>query len=736
MTDQSTSPRGDALQEMEAALERHRREQAAADAVANPPAPPQERRKFGLRYSGLRLPFNPWFMFDRRHPVVRRVTIGIAGSVAVLLIITGAVLWRLASGPISLDMATPWLTAAVEQNFGSRYRIQVGGTQLERDENGRTALRLRDIVVRDASGAVVASAPKAEVGIAGSSLLMGNPRAESFRLVDANLVVHIEEDGRVNVFAGGERPLATIAPVGVEPPRTQSTPSRFSLQAVAQRSLAANVAAIMAWIDGLGGLGHDGKSLDVIGFDGKNLTEIGISNGSLTVHDRRDGLEWSFRQLTASLIRPASGGVTLSMLSESQDKPWMLNAALTPRRDGNRHFQLQARKVPFGNLFALHMIESGLRSDMVVSAAMEAGLGPEGAPQFVRGSVLVENGEIGFLGQPEHRIPIGAAEFGVDWDISRGTLRLPFKINSGATRISLRAEFAAPGRTGSNWQFAVGGGLIVFDPLPSGDEDGLTLKRVLVRGTIDPVRQRVTFDHGDFGTKDFGGRDLNDVSIALSGSFDFGGEPRLALGIAGNQMPVAALKRLWPVFIAPKVRDWLVQSTISGTVERVEIAANMTVAAMQPGGPPIPDEALSIDIAIKNMVMRPVDGLPPLREADLNARVTGRSATVTIGKSIVDVSPGRRLNLTNGVFEVPDTHPTEPPARVRFRLEAPVPAVAELVALDRLKDFSGAPFDPAQTRGAVSAQVNLSMPLRSDLPKGSTAYKRPGGTNQGGQYEF
>ena len=190
---------------------------------------------------------------------------------------------------------------------------------------------------------------------------------------------------------------------------------------------------------------------------------------------------------------------------------------------------------------------------------------------------------------------------------------MPFKINSGATRISLRAEFAAPGPSGSNWQFAVGGGLIVLDPLPAGEDDGLLLKRVLVRGTIDPVRQRVTFDQGDFGTKEFGGRDLNDVSIALSGSFDFGGEPRLALGIAGNQMPVAALKRLWPVFIAPKVRDWVVQHIISGTVERVEIAANMTVAAMQPTGPPVPDDGLSIDIAVKNVMMRPVEGLPPIK---------------------------------------------------------------------------------------------------------------------------
>ena len=124
----------------------------------------------------------------------------------------GALWWRLASGPIMLDLFTPWLTSAIEQNLGSRYRVAVGGTQLERDEQGRTALRLRDIVLRDASGATVAVAPKAEVGISGTSLLFASPRAESFRLVDANMTIRIDPDGQINVLVGGERPFVTIAP--------------------------------------------------------------------------------------------------------------------------------------------------------------------------------------------------------------------------------------------------------------------------------------------------------------------------------------------------------------------------------------------------------------------------------------------------------------------------------------------------------------------------------------------
>ena len=61
------------------------------------------------------------------------------GRVAVVLLIGGGALWwRLGSGPIMLDLATPWLISAIEQNLGSRYRVQVGGTQLERDAQGHT----------------------------------------------------------------------------------------------------------------------------------------------------------------------------------------------------------------------------------------------------------------------------------------------------------------------------------------------------------------------------------------------------------------------------------------------------------------------------------------------------------------------------------------------------------------------------------------------------------------------
>ncbi len=73
-------------------------------------------------------------------------------------------LWlRLGAGPINLDIITPILASAIEQNVGRDHTVEVGGTQIERAGRIRIAVRLRDVVVRDQNKAIVATAPKAEV---------------------------------------------------------------------------------------------------------------------------------------------------------------------------------------------------------------------------------------------------------------------------------------------------------------------------------------------------------------------------------------------------------------------------------------------------------------------------------------------------------------------------------------------------------------------------------------------
>ena len=159
-------------------------------------------------------------LLARHRRLIRRVGIGSGILAGVLILALGGLWWRLSSGPIQLDAFTPMACGAIADNFGSRERVEVGGTQIERTENGGAAVRVRDIVVRDPDGTVVARAPKAEIRVSGMSLLSGHMRAESLNLVGAELAVHIEQNGAVTVFASGAdtRPLATAAvPVAAAP---------------------------------------------------------------------------------------------------------------------------------------------------------------------------------------------------------------------------------------------------------------------------------------------------------------------------------------------------------------------------------------------------------------------------------------------------------------------------------------------------------------------------------------
>ena len=139
---------------------------------------------------------------------VKRLAIVIAVLAVIFTGCFGGLWWRLGAGPINLDVATPWLAAAIEDNIGHGNTVEVGGTQIERAGRIRIAVRIRDIVVRDRDQVVVATAPKAEVKLSGTALLMGRLRAESLNLVDAELAVRITPDGQVTVSAGDNRQAA------------------------------------------------------------------------------------------------------------------------------------------------------------------------------------------------------------------------------------------------------------------------------------------------------------------------------------------------------------------------------------------------------------------------------------------------------------------------------------------------------------------------------------------------
>ena len=652
-------------------------------------------------------PIRNFHIESRRSPIARRCAIG-TGVVAVAALASGGIVWwQLSSGPVSINFATSWLTAAIEQRLGGQHRIEVGGTMLERDEVGRSALRLRDIVVRDAQGTVVASAPKAEVGVAGFSLT-GQVQTDRLSLIGAEMALRIGTDGQIDILAGAGKPALDI------PPTVTSSIATAAMAAPADGSrglppievAGSPLAAMLGWID----------RLDSLGLDGGTLSEIGLKDCTLAVEDQRNGKRWTFEHINLSLTRPAAGGVAFAVNSTGAGGLWSLTATVTPKPDGRRTIETVVRDVsPKDLMLALRISDQHFSADVPLSAVLRAEIERDGTLQSMEGRILAGNGYFGSRDDTESRIHIDEAQLDLRWNAATRQLQMPLNAQSGASRINVVVELDVPSAPNAPWTFAIPRGILAFASADRTREAPLIIDRVSVRARIDPVKRTFEIEQADLGGMSGG--------VALSGSIDYASaDPRLVLGVAGTRMTISAFKRLWPALVTPRLRTWVVDRISGGNVEKVVIATNAPLSTFEPGGPPLPDDGLSVDLVTTGSTLRLVDGLPALRDADLTTHVQGRTATVRVGRATMDLPSGRKLTMTNGVFEIPDTHPKPSPARTRFRAEGTAEAAAELIAMERLRDASSVVLDPSTTKGNFVAQVALDYALTGTLTKENLNY--------------
>ena len=652
---------------------------------------------------------------------VKRLAVVIAVLMVIFAGCFGGLWWRLGAGPINLEMATPWLAAAIEDNIGHGNTVEVGGTQIERAGRIRIAVRIRDIIVRDRDHAIVASAPKAEVKLSGTALLMGRLRAESLNLVDAELAVRITPDGYVTVSTGDNaRPLATgvaskrqvggTAPTPGQsaatiPDSPVSPPSPGAQSGTTPKPPDNTANGLLAGLDWL-------DSLSLTGLDGQNLNEIGLKNGNLVVDDQQRGNKWNFENISLSLRRPSGGGVALSV-GEEGSHAWSLRVVVGPPANGVRSVDIHADKVSTTNiLLALRLKGLTHSADLPLTGDLKGELGRDGLPTYFRGKITAGAGNIIDSDTPDYPMAVDSAEVNVEWDSGRRVLVAPFKIISGPNRITLLAHLEPPNDSITDWQLGFSGGTIVLAGIDG--EPPLIFNRIAIGLRFDTDKRRVLLTQADISN--------GEIGIAGTGSIDYSAEPRLTLGFAGTPMSASALKRIWPTLIVPEVREWVIERVERGSLQRLEVGVNSPVRNLSRRGPPIPDDGLAVNIVASGVTLRPVDELPLVRDADLKAHVTGRTATVTIGQAVSDTPTGRKLNITDFVFEVPDLAPKPAPARVKFRIDGPVPAAAEILASDRLSEFSGTLIDPNSSKGTVSAVVTLGLPIKRELTKADTTY--------------
>jgi hypothetical protein len=621
----------------------------------------------------------------------------IAIVAGVVIICAALVVGLVFRGSIPAGMAGPWITQVLEEKLGPGHRVEIGETWFETDAMGASLLRVRDLVIRGPENAVVASAPSAEVQLEGG-LFSGSYRARRIDLVNAEMTVQVDAGGQVAVFAGRDsRPTKPLSrPAAVVPPASDAVPAPAEPFRFAE---------LVTWLDGL----------ERKGLDGIALTEVGLKRGTLIVDSARSGRRWTFRNIDSRLERKA-GGISFSISSGDPVGRWSITATVGAAPDGARAVDLVVDRLsPRDILLALGLDGIDFHAETPLSGILRAQIAADGRLIAAVMRLSAASGEVGKNTQVEGRFKLDEAQLQVRFDAERRAVIIdPLAFAVGSNQIVIQAMIEAPRDDSPNWPITVTQGRVV---LSTGDlaAPPLVIERVSARAVYDPIAQKLIVERGELSGPTAG--------LAFSGSISTGGKaPALSLGIAGTRMSASAFMRLWPALVAPAQRTWIMNRVDGGVVDRVLVAIGVPLDIIGRPEADLPDAAARVEIAASAAQYRPVVGLPAVRDATLGVTITGRTTRVRMERGVMDTPSGKHVTLRDGTLEVPDMRQPAPKGTIRFKLEGAADAVAEIVAMEPLRDVVGFTFDPATTKGSVTGSVRLDLPFKTDLRKEELDY--------------
>ena len=623
----------------------------------------------------------------------------IAIVAGVVIICAALVVGLVFRGSIPAGMAGPWIIQVLEEKLGPGHHVEIGETWFETDATGASLLRVRDLVIRGPENAVVASAPSAEVQIEGG-LFSGSYRARRIDLVNAEMTVQIDAGGHVAVFAGRDSRPTTPRPrpATVAPPPTDAGPAPASAEPF-------RFPELVAWLDGLQRKGLDGIA----------LTEVGLKRGTLIVDSVRSGRRLTFRNIDSRLERKG-GGVSFSISSGDPVGRWSITATVGEAADGTRAVDLVLdRLAPRDILLALGLDGVDFHAETPLSGILRAQIAADGRLTAAVMRLNAAPGEVGKNTRVEGRFKLDEAQMQVRFDPERRALIVdPLAFAAGSNRILIQAVIEAPRDDSPNWPITVTQGRVVLST-ENLAEPPLVIERVSARAVYDPLAQKIIVERGELAGPTAG--------LAFSGSIGTGGEaPALSLGIAGTRMSASAFKRLWPALVAPAQRTWIMNRVDGGVVDRVLIAIGVPLDIIGRPGADLPDAAARVEIAASGVQYRPVVGLPVVRDAAIGVTITGRTTRVRMERGTMDTPSGKHVTLRDGTLEIPDMRQPAPKGTIRFNLQGAADAMAEIVAMEPLRDVIGFTFDPATTKGSVTGSVRLDLAFKTDLRKEELDY--------------
>lgn len=625
---------------------------AEPDAIAASAPPPEETR----------------YLKRRRR---RAAWLGVRGMV---LIIAAPMVFALLLPVLMIGQeitAPSWIKARVEAQAAAVLgggSLTFGEITVEVGRDLHPVIRIREAVLRDAAGSLLARVPIIESGVSPRGLILRREvLPQRIRLTGAEVALRRDEDGRVAISfdtRGREAFEAASLPALIESfDRVFERPALEALETLAVSNLVLNYQddrAGRAWVvDG----GRVTLALTDTGMD--LSADLAVLSGRSYVTTLRLAYQSPRGSALARLVVEVADVAASDIATQSPALSWLgvLDARMSAR--------IEAGTNADGSL-------APLAGQLEIGAGVLQPAAGSGPIAFDRLSAALD------FAPDEGRI--GFSRFDVESDIGTVTARghAYLRDMDGGLPGALVGQFQVA-------QLSLGQSAVM--PVPV----ALNAAYADFRLTLEPFAVEVA----QFGLRDGDHED----AARLTGSADIaaGGDGwRVAVDARVDRMGQARLMSLWPEGVRPGTRAWFAENLLDG--EHLGLSLGVRVV---PGSPPVWAFSESFD----DVVVRPMRTLPPIARASGTIQMQDNAMVLSLDAGTMRMPQGGGLSLGGSVFEILDLTSAQAPARVSLETTSSLTAAFSLLDQSPFGYLTaaGLPVTLAEGRARVVGAVGLPL---------------------------
>ncbi len=674
--------------------------------------------------------------------------LGLRAAVVLVIVLVAVVIGAVVvafTGPTDFGFVRDRIASTIRDNLGPGYSVAIKRAVIDTDPVLGLVVRVDDIVVRDASKAVVVDVPETRFVIDPYSLLrfhvdlkaveLNGPQFSFVRAGGGNVSLGVADKSAEATPASDD--TSTVAASATNP--APAAPPPNTAAGPASAGVPADTAAADAGTPGQDGVKQAGLAfpdlvsalqiLDrgieppITAATNAGFQRLSVVNGTISVWDAGDRQQRRFSSTDISVsLDPNTSALTVNFSTSGYSGRW---SATIERdldgRSGGHTVSAVFSQLTLADVFPAFGNDKGLFvADVPLYGRATMHIKANGDVEDANARIDLGAGTFRFreeLGGRQESVLLDEATVRLRWDIPHRSLVIePSTFFFGNTRGLVTGLIKPDGDPSSGrYDFSFESPGTVMAPRDS-HAPPMVAQRISLSGVADLRERTLTIRNAVIVT--------TNGSVAAAGSLGFVPDktPSLALAASFSPMPVSTLKTIWIPFIAPGARRWVMEHMISGQLTKGTYEASVPPGVLWGKPVKLSDKAMRLDMEMKDVTFTTLGNIPAVKKATGNVVLSGSTFGVDVTSGEVDV-PAGTVTVQAGAFAIPNVAKRPGDGIVEFELSGPIAALGQIADAEPLKALSQRNLSPADLSGTANASVSIRFPLRDKIDDADVDWK-------------